>query len=218
MRPALQERSTLTCRWTARRATTASARAAAPPSCVAGPATTSCWAARETTSSSAVMATTCSAAAAATTCSIGGAGGDSLDGGHGDDILIAGTTDHDANDSALLDIMMEWTSNHSLQQRVNNLKNGTGGGSGGPRNGTTFLNDLTVARRCLCRSVDRRRRQRLVPLQFQRHRGQGRRHGCWRLGDGHTARSLSRDGLTGSAELRQVLRKAALMRLCVTEG
>ena len=144
MRPALQERSTLTCRWTARRATTASAPAAAPPSFAAAPATTSCWAAPRDDVLVGGAGDDQLGGGGGRDLLVGGAGADSLDGGQGDDILIAGTTDHDANDSALLDIMREWTSNHSLQQRVNNLKNGTGGGSGGPRNGTTFLNALTV--------------------------------------------------------------------------
>lgn len=58
---------------------------------------------------------------------IGGKGSDFLFGGTGGDLLIAGYTAYDANDAALVQILTEWTSAHSYNQRVNNLRNGLGG-------------------------------------------------------------------------------------------
>lgn len=58
---------------------------------------------------------------------IGGLGADTLDGGAGDDILIADTTNYDNDDAALNLILAEWTSPHTYQSRVKNLK-GTGKG------------------------------------------------------------------------------------------
>lgn len=66
---------------------------------------------------------------------IGGTGADNgetdlvpvgIDGGGGDDLLIAGTTAYDADLSALMAIMAEWTSGNSYATRVSNLRNGTG--------------------------------------------------------------------------------------------
>ncbi|MBI3465863.1 MAG: hypothetical protein HY000_22830, partial [Planctomycetes bacterium] len=70
---------------------------------------------------------------------IGGTGKDKLQGGDGDDLLIAGATDFDANDDALYAVMKEWTSAHDYLTRVKNLRNGGGGGTDGPQNGTVFL-------------------------------------------------------------------------------
>lgn len=73
---------------------------------------------------------------------IGNAGSDYLYGNQDDDILIGGNTTHDANNSALLDIMSEWTSVNSNADRVNNLKDGTGVAA--KHNGTTYLSATTV--------------------------------------------------------------------------
>jgi uncharacterized delta-60 repeat protein len=71
---------------------------------------------------------------------IGGTGSDRLLGSADDDILIAGTTDHDANEAALCQIMDEWTrTDADFSIRVNHLKGPVGG-----LNGTFFLNDQTV--------------------------------------------------------------------------
>jgi uncharacterized protein (TIGR03118 family) len=58
---------------------------------------------------------------------IGGEGSDRLRGGGDDDLLIAGTTAHDSNIPALLQILGEWTSAHSYATRVANLRSGAGG-------------------------------------------------------------------------------------------
>ena len=57
---------------------------------------------------------------------IGGAGNDHLVGGPDDDILIGGTTPFDHNDDALKMLLSEWTSGRPFDQRVNNLRFGTG--------------------------------------------------------------------------------------------
>jgi uncharacterized protein (TIGR03118 family) len=67
---------------------------------------------------------------------IGGTGRDMLVGLGNDDILIGGTTAHDTNPTALLQILAEWNSADSFSTRVNKLKNGTGG--------LPILNDSTV--------------------------------------------------------------------------
>ena len=59
---------------------------------------------------------------------IGGRGGDVLKGSDEDDILISGFTAHDAADSALLAILDEWRTTRTYEQRVNNLRNGSGSG------------------------------------------------------------------------------------------
>jgi Ca2+-binding RTX toxin-like protein len=71
---------------------------------------------------------------------IGGMGSDYLYGTAGDDILIGGDTEHGDNIQALSQIMAEWTSGHSYNERVANLQ------SGGVNrvNGDVFLNDTTV--------------------------------------------------------------------------
>jgi Ca2+-binding RTX toxin-like protein len=73
---------------------------------------------------------------------IGGRGADKLKGNDGDDILIAGYTDYDANDAALLAILNEWNSGRTYEQRVKNLRDGSG--TAARSNGNTFLNDTTV--------------------------------------------------------------------------
>jgi Ca2+-binding RTX toxin-like protein len=71
---------------------------------------------------------------------IGGIGADTLYGGRGEDVLIGGSTDHDANAAALLALMAEWSSSHTLEERIRNLVNGTGTVGGGA-NGAVFLTD-----------------------------------------------------------------------------
>jgi RTX calcium-binding nonapeptide repeat (4 copies) len=58
---------------------------------------------------------------------IGGAGLDRLRGGSDDDLLIGGTTAHDNNIAALLQILAEWTSTDDYATRTDKLRNGTGG-------------------------------------------------------------------------------------------
>ena len=48
---------------------------------------------------------------------IGGLGSDAITGVVGDDIVIAGTTDHDANEMALCEILEEWSSGDSYGTR-----------------------------------------------------------------------------------------------------
>ena len=62
---------------------------------------------------------------------IGGAGSDILFGGGGQDLLIGGTTDHDDSSYALLEILAEWTSSHTLEERVRNIVDGSGTLGGG---------------------------------------------------------------------------------------
>ncbi len=52
---------------------------------------------------------------------IGGLGADRLIGSSGDDLLIAGLTAFDVNPIALKAIQAEWTSNHDLATRLNNI-------------------------------------------------------------------------------------------------
>jgi PKD repeat protein len=61
---------------------------------------------------------------------IGGNGADLILGNGDEDILIAGTTDYDANEAALLAIMDEWTSSRTYLQRIHNLSQGTAEKSG----------------------------------------------------------------------------------------
>jgi uncharacterized protein (TIGR03118 family) len=58
---------------------------------------------------------------------IGGDGRDVLRGGLGDDLLIAGRTNHDADEAALLQLLGEWTSTDSYAVRVDKLNHGIGG-------------------------------------------------------------------------------------------
>ena len=57
---------------------------------------------------------------------IGGQGSDRLHGSLSDDILIGGTTDHDANDEALLALLAEWTRRAPIDDRIANITNGSG--------------------------------------------------------------------------------------------
>jgi hypothetical protein len=73
---------------------------------------------------------------------IGGAGADVLSGGGGSDLLVGGATAHDGNDSALRQILGEWTSSRTYAQRVDNLR---AGANGLPAlNGTTAPDDGAV--------------------------------------------------------------------------
>ncbi|HKB02490.1 MAG TPA: PKD domain-containing protein, partial [Gemmataceae bacterium] len=71
---------------------------------------------------------------------IGGAGADKLIGRPGDDILVGGSTTHDANETALLAIMAEWTSGADYQTRIAHLRGTTPGGL----NGSYVLDAATV--------------------------------------------------------------------------
>jgi hypothetical protein len=71
---------------------------------------------------------------------IGGTGSDLLYGGGGQDLLIGGNTDFDSNAAALLDILDEWTSSHTLEERVRNIVDGSGT-TGGGLNGAYYLTD-----------------------------------------------------------------------------
>lgn len=57
---------------------------------------------------------------------IGGSGADYLLGLDGDDLLVAGTTDHDQNDDALLRLLSEWNAGGKYETRVRNIWAGTG--------------------------------------------------------------------------------------------
>jgi len=70
---------------------------------------------------------------------LGGTGTDILFGNNGDDILIGGPSIYDNNPSALAAVMREWTSSHSYKKRVNFVAHGGG------LNGTTVLNETTIA-------------------------------------------------------------------------
>ena len=58
---------------------------------------------------------------------IGGEGSDRLQAGSDDDLLIGGATLYDNNVPALLQILTEWTSDHSYPVRIANLRSGAGG-------------------------------------------------------------------------------------------
>ena len=74
---------------------------------------------------------------------IGGKGEDHLNGGMGNEnLLIGGTTSHDANDSALMAILGEWSEFTPIETRVRNLTRGGGrNGSFVLVRGTTVLDD-----------------------------------------------------------------------------
>jgi Ca2+-binding RTX toxin-like protein len=74
---------------------------------------------------------------------IGGNGRDFLFGESNDDLLIAGSTAFDVNVAALQALLLEWNSNRSYNQRVNNVRNGTGPILGGT--GVRLLRGLTVS-------------------------------------------------------------------------
>jgi Ca2+-binding RTX toxin-like protein len=69
---------------------------------------------------------------------IGGTGADTLYGNAFDDIVIAGSTAHDEDDAALQAILDEWTSGNYYDDRVSNIRNGTGA------NGAFVFDDTTV--------------------------------------------------------------------------
>lgn len=75
---------------------------------------------------------------------IGGTGQDRLRGGANDDILIAGTTAYDNNTSSLQQILGEWTAVDSYANRIDHLRNGTGGL---PKLDSTTVSDDAVADR-----------------------------------------------------------------------
>src|SRR5262249_16748532 len=58
---------------------------------------------------------------------IGGDGQDLLSGGLGEDILIGGRTTHDGNTAELLQILGVWTSADTYANRIDAIRNGTGG-------------------------------------------------------------------------------------------
>jgi Ca2+-binding RTX toxin-like protein len=64
------------------------------------------------------------------------------DGQKNQDIMIGGTTDHDDTDEALQAIIAEWTSARSYEDRVDNLRDGTGSADG--ENDDVFLDPMTV--------------------------------------------------------------------------
>ena len=59
---------------------------------------------------------------------IGGRGADVLFGGDDDDLLLAGYSHFDEDEAALLDIQREWTSNGSIQRRIDHLRGAETGG------------------------------------------------------------------------------------------
>jgi hypothetical protein len=69
---------------------------------------------------------------------VGHTAGSALYAGSGDSILIGGRTSYDTNPAALNELMLEWTSIHTLSQRVGFLTNGGG------LNGSFVLNTSTV--------------------------------------------------------------------------
>ncbi len=69
---------------------------------------------------------------------IGGRGADKIAGDAGDDILIAGYSDYDANRSALLSVLAEWTRDLSYSDRVAHLRDGGG------LSGLIRINDATA--------------------------------------------------------------------------
>lgn len=67
---------------------------------------------------------------------IGGSGNNRLRGGLGSDLLIGGSTVFDSNALALADLLAEWSSSRTYQQRIDNLR---GIGTGVRLNGETIL-------------------------------------------------------------------------------
>jgi VCBS repeat-containing protein len=72
---------------------------------------------------------------------IGGDGADKLKGHKDEDILVAATTLYDDNLAALCGIHQEWNSSNSLEDRVNNIFDGSGASGA---NGLFFLDSSTV--------------------------------------------------------------------------
>ncbi len=78
---------------------------------------------------------------------LGGAGADVLHGGSGDDILVASPTTLDANLTALLQLMDEWSNaNTNFLTRVQHLNGSVAGGANAPffLNNSTVQNDTSV--------------------------------------------------------------------------
>jgi hypothetical protein len=78
---------------------------------------------------------------------IGGLGADTITGGSNEDILIGGTTSFDTNQSVLLSLLAEWQrTDETYQQRITNLKTGTGGLNGNNHLlfGTTVFDDSSI--------------------------------------------------------------------------
>jgi Ca2+-binding RTX toxin-like protein len=67
---------------------------------------------------------------------IGGTGNNRLQGGLGSDLLIGGSTRFDSHTQALADLLAEWSSSRTYQQRIDNL---LGVGTGERLNGNTTL-------------------------------------------------------------------------------
>jgi len=62
---------------------------------------------------------------------IGRNGNDKIKGGNADDIIIGGSTDFDANYTALASILAEWQSNNPYTTRISHLKGNSSGGLNG---------------------------------------------------------------------------------------
>jgi len=78
---------------------------------------------------------------------IGGAGRDRLEGGPGQDLLIGGTTAYDANETALLAVLREWSRNDlSDADRVAHLQNGGGLNGSAALKSTTVFDDAAADR------------------------------------------------------------------------
>jgi len=79
---------------------------------------------------------------------IGGQGGDKIVGNANDDVLMAGYTTRDrrsdaGHDEFWCDVLLEWSSGNTFQNRVHNLK-GDGAGTQVARNGSSYLNGTTL--------------------------------------------------------------------------
>jgi Ca2+-binding RTX toxin-like protein len=79
---------------------------------------------------------------------IGGQGADKLIGNAEDDILIAGFTTKDrptdtGSEEFWCDVMVEWSSGNTFQNRIHNLKN-DGQSTQAAHNGTSYLNSSTL--------------------------------------------------------------------------
>jgi Ca2+-binding RTX toxin-like protein len=75
---------------------------------------------------------------------LGGDGIDRLTSGDGDDLLVGGPTDFDLDPTGLADIVREWTSGSSHQDRVDRLRGVVPGGLNGPTvlTAATMQNDF----------------------------------------------------------------------------
>src|SRR5262249_56319466 len=72
---------------------------------------------------------------------LGGEGADRLTGGDGDDLLVAGPTAFDADATGLANLLAEWRSASSYDDRVKHLTGALAGGL----NGTTVLTAASVS-------------------------------------------------------------------------